>query len=283
MAEQGTVIPGEGEVVSLSPQIHQEAVAEKARSKGWKPLEEFQGDAADWIPASEFLGREKLYNTIHDLRRQNTRLEKDISTISKHFVNMEESAYNRALKELQAKQADAVETQDHAAVKEVTKEIVTLETSHATQKAQTAQTQAGESPDFVEWRGQNTWFTEDAEMREDAISYGIGHAAKNPNLSQKEVLDYVSAKIKKSYPEKFQTKKQPQRREPVVESGNGSGAEAAPAKKGGKGLTVADLDEREVATMKTFVKRGVFKEAAKKRGISEQAVYLEDLAKAKGV
>src|SRR3990167_986868 len=136
MTDEGTQIPGEGGVVSLNPQLHKEAVEEKARTKGWKPLEEYQGEAADWITAQEFIGREKLYNTIHDLRRQNTRLEKDISTISKHFSNMEESAYQRALKELQTKQVEAVENQDTAAVKQLTEEIVDLKTTHATQKAQ---------------------------------------------------------------------------------------------------------------------------------------------------
>lgn len=275
---EGVAIPGEGQVASLNPELHAQAVAEKARSKGWKPLEEYTGEAADWVDAKEFLGRERLFNTIHDQRREIKKLEKDISAISKHFENMEKAAYTRALNELKAKQAVAVEEQDVSAVKETTEQIAELTKQHAEQKQ--SQTQQGESPEFVQWRQDNEWFEKDSEMREDAIAIGVGYAAKNLDKSQEEVLRYVTEKVKKIYPEKF---KKPVRKEPVVESGNGTGSEAQPATKKSKGLTVGDLDEREVATMKTFIKRGVFKEQAKKLNISEQEVYLRDLAKAKGV
>ena len=282
MTVEGVIIPGEGEAVSLNPELHQQAVQEKARNKGWKPLEEYQGEAAEWIPAQEFLGREKLYNTIHDLRRQNTRLEKDISTISKHFSTMEESAYNRALKELKAKQEAAVENQDVATVNQVTEEISELKATRQVQK-QEQTSQQGESPEFVSWRENNEWFEKDTEMREDAIAIGVGFAAKNGNKTQKDVLEYVTEKIKKIYPEKFQPKRALVKREPIVESGSGAVIDQTPAKKGQKKLTVGDLDETELSVMKTFVKRGVFKEAAEQRKITQQEVYLEDLAKRRGL
>lgn len=281
---QGISVPGEQEGGSLSPELHKQAVVEKARTKGWKPLEEFQGEAADWIDAPEFLGREKLYNTIHDLRRENSKLAKDIGVISKHFANMEESAYQRALNELKDKQAEAVASEDVATVQKTTEEIVKLEKERVSQKVvqqQQAQQQgAAESPELAAWRQQNTWFDGNSEMREDAIAIGIGYAMKNPNKSQNEVLDYVSGKIKQVYPDKF---RKPVRKEPVVESGNSSAGEQTPSKKGSKKLQVSDLDEREAATMKTFLKRGVFKDVAAKAKMSEQDYYLNELAKAKGV
>lgn len=285
MSEQeGVVIPGESGVSSLSPEQHKEKQIEAATKKGWKPLEEYQGPEGEWVDAQEFLGRQRLYDKLHDSRRQITKLERDIASMGKHFTDMEENAYQRALKDLREQQAIAVEQQDTAAVLKVSDEIAELKTKQA-EKAKQAQAQpSGQlTEEFVEWKQANSWFESDQEMTADAISIGIGYAAANQGKSQTEILKHVETKIKKIYPDKFQKKPQQKREAPVVESGGGNGGEQTQqsAKKGK--LTVNDLSETEATVMKTFVKRGVLKDAAKKRGISEQQVYLDDLAKARGL
>lgn len=283
--EQGTLIPGEGEVSSLNPELHKQAQVDRARQKGWKPLEEYSGDAADWVDAAEFLGRQKLYDKLHDSRRQITKMERDIASMSKHFSDMEEAAYQRALKDLRTEQAIAVENQDTASVIKVTDEIADLKAKQATKvQQQQSQPPAHLTEEFQDWKQANPWFESDTEMTQDAISIGIGYAAANQGKTQEQILKHVSDRVKKIYPEKFQKKVQPRSKTPVVESGSENGGEQAITASTKKGkLTVGDLDERETATMKTFLKRGVFKDAAKKRGISEQQVYLDDLAKARGL
>ena len=283
--EEGTQIPGEGEVSSLNPELHKQAQVERAQQKGWKPLEQYTGDPADWVDAAEFLGRQKLYDKLHDSRRQITKMERDIASMAKHFTDMEEASYQRALKDLRTEQAIAVDNQDTAAVVKVTDEIADLKAKQASKvQQQQAQPQAHLTEEFQQWKQDNSWFESDTEMTQDAISIGIGYAAANQGKTQEEILKHVSDRVKKIYPEKFQKKAQPKRGAPVVESGKENGGEQAVAAATKKGkLTVSDLDERETATMKTFLKRGVFKDAAKKRGISEQQVYLEDLAKARGL
>lgn len=281
--EVGVAIPGEQETTSLSPERHKEQQVSLASKKGWKPLEEYTGPEGEWVDAGEFLGRQKLYDKLHDSRRQITKLERDIAKMGEHFSNMEEGAYQRALKDLREQQALAVEAQDNATVIKVTDEIADLKAKQAT-KVQVQQSQPDHlTEEFAEWKQANTWFESDHEMTQDAISIGIGYAAANKGKTQTEILKHVGDRIKRIYSDKFQKKTQPGRKEPVVESGDGGGGEkTATAQKKGK-LTVNDLDEREAATMKTFLKRGVFKDAAKKRNISEQQVYLEDLAKARGL
>lgn len=275
---EGHAIPGEGEGGSLNPEVHQQAVVERARSKGWKPLEEYSGDAAEWVDAKEFVGRQRLFDTIHDQKREIKKLHKDIETISKTFDRMEETAYKKALNELKDKQAQAVENQDVIAVQKTTEQITVLEKERAEQRQQVKQG-GGESEEFVEWRGQNKWFTDDAEMREDAISIGVGYAAANPNKTQKEVLEHVTKRVQKMYPENF-GKPKPVRREPVVESGSGTVVDSGAPSSGKSGkLKVSDLNEVESATMKTFIKRGVFKDAAKAAKMSEQEYYLSEIAK----
>lgn len=277
MSGEGVVIPGESGGASLNPELHRAAVEERARSKGWKPLSEYDKDPADWVDAPEFVGRQKLYDKIHDLSRHSRKLEKDLEVISKHFTDVEEKAYKRALADLQAKQSAAVEEQDVAVVKATTEEIVKLQAEHAAKAAAAPAQQAGESPEFVQWKNDNTWFDNDIEMREDAISLGIGIAMKNPNKSQTEVLQLVSDKIKKAYPEKFP--KRAIRKEPLVESASGGPTNGQPAGQKGKKLTEADLNEQERSVMNTFLKRGVFKAKAAQEKISEKEYYLREVAK----
>lgn len=281
--QEGVIIPGESEIQSLNPEIHKQAVEKKARVDGWKPLAEFQGEPADWVDAPEFIGRQKLYDRIHNLSRQNTRLEKDIQTITKHFATMEETAYKRALEELKDKQARAVEEQDTSVVQKTTEEIVKLEQQRQAQRQQTQVQQTVQTNEaFNKWREENKWFDSNTEMREDAISIGIGHAAAHPEKTQEQVLVYVTEKIKKMYhPTQESQKKIIARKEATVEGSNGLGGEPGSGGKKGK-LTVQDLDETEVSVMKTFLRRGVFKDAAKKANVSEQEYYLADLAKRKG-
>lgn len=282
MANEGVQIPGEGEGASLNPELHRQAVEQKAATKGWKPLTQYDGDPADWVDAPEFLGRQRLYDTIHDLRRDNKKFQKDLQTITKHFANMEDAAYQRALADLKQKQAQAVEDQDATAVAATTDQIVELQKKHTQQQAQQTNPSAEANEEFNSWREKNTWFDQNAEMREDAVSIGIGYAMRNPNKSQQEVMDYVEDRIKKSYPDKFKKVQTQQRSAPTVESGGGNGAESSPGKKKGK-LTVADLDDVERSVMNTFLKRGVLKDKAAKMKMTEQEVYLADLAQRKGL
>src|SRR4051812_35214193 len=123
MAEEGTKIVGEEEGSSLSPQVQAEKVEEKARAKGWKPLEEFKGDEADWVPAREFIGRERLFDKIHDLKnqlsRQAQRFEQDMGRIQAHFLKVQETEYSKAKRELEGQLARAKANEDVDAVAEI--------------------------------------------------------------------------------------------------------------------------------------------------------------------
>lgn len=278
MAEEGIRVEGEEESVSLSPQIQEQKAEEKARTKGWKPLEEFKGDPADWVPAKEFVGREKLFDKIHDLKnqlsRQAQKFQQDMSSIQAHFLRVQETEYKRAKTELQSQLAQAKANDDIDAAVEIAGQIKETE---AAQKAAAVEAkvvkQGGPTPDFVDWQEENGWFNKDMEMTADAVTIGTGYAAANPSKSQKEVLEHVSTKIKRLYPEKFESRKEKSVEDNKVEGG---GSRPRPSNK--NKLSVGDLDDREREVMRTLIKRGALKELAKKNNRSEQEQYLADLA-----
>ncbi len=240
MALEGTKLEGEGEGSSMNPQIAEEKQVEKARTKGWRPIEEFKGDAADWVPAKEFLGREKLFDKIHDLKNQISRqtqgFQKELAQMSAHFAKVQETADKKAVQELKAQLTAAKAAGEVDEVAEIAgqikeKEAEVKESARDVKVAQQVARQSGPTPEFQEWQKDNKWFQEDQEMTVDAISFGTGYAAANPDKSQKDVLEYVGKKIRKVYPEKFEDA--PQGRQKVEDKVEGGGnSRPAPKKKG---------------------------------------------------
>ena len=276
---EGLAPEGEQEGSSLNPEKQESIVIQRAREKNWKPLEEYNGDPADWVDAKEFLGRQKLYDRINDLKatisKQTHSFQKDMQVVLRDMQKVREQEYTKALKSLEKQRTVAAANEDVETVVAVSKEIEDLKEEKAEQKAQVqegARTTGEATPEFLEWQANNKWFSDDAEMRQDAISFGVGYAAGNPNKSQAEVLDYVTKKIKKVYPEKFE-KKDTRKVDNQVERGGGlrtpSGSGSSKTK-----LTMQDLPDEHQTIAETIIKSGALKKAAAKNKRSEIEEYV---------
>lgn len=281
MANEGISVPGEGEGVSLNPEVQVET---SARNKGWKPQEEFQGNPEDWVPAREFVGRQKLYDTIHDLKRQLNRqaqkFEKDFQQVAGYLANVKKEAYEKAMKDLEQRHIEAIRNEDAEGAAKVAKEMAEKSAAQAAEEATAKQQQQVQSPqateEFNQWRQDNEWFDKNREMQEDALSIGIGYAAKNPNSTQSDVLEYVTQRIKKMYPETFESAPAPTKKgAQSVEPANGN-LRGGPARKKSK-LTVEDLEPEQRAIMRTLIKRGALKDAAAKNKRSQEEEYLAQM------
>lgn len=285
MAEEGTVVPGEGQGESLSPNVEI-----KARAKGWKPLEDYSGPEGEWIDAKEFVGRQPLYDQIHSLKReiskQGQSFQKEMGEISAHFAKMQQVEFDKAVKQLKNQKALAAEDRDIAAVEAINDEIKEKEKEFEALKKETPKPQvpAQTSKEFNEWRETNKWFDSDKELQREAIAIGTGYAITNPNLQQTDVLEYVEKRIRKIYPEKFGAifKEEKMSSDNKVESG-GITAQSGLSNKKSKGLTTNDLDDQERSVMKTLIKRGALQTKATANKISQEEQYLRDLSEAKGL
>lgn len=274
-------IVGEGSGGSLSPEIVRQSQEKKASGKGWKPLDQYDGDPADWIDAPEFLARQPLFDRIHDLKNQlktqSRSFEEDMKVISKQFANMQAQAYKQAKADLEARLELAVEAEDVSAVKQVTKEISELDVAHAQDAAQpkTRKNQSELNETFQAWKAQNEWFDSDIEMQKDAIAIATGHAVAFPDKSQEEVLKVVTEKIKKMYPDKFKSTREKSNMS-AVEGGAGlTISQDGSGRRGSKKtISLSDLNSAEQQIARTMIKRGVFRELAKKNNRSEEAEYL---------
>lgn len=278
MSDEGTKIVGEGGPVSLSPQAHEEAVAVKAREKGWRPLDEWQGDPDDWVDSKEFVGRQKLYDRINDLKgtltKQAKEFQSDMRAVASSLTKVRETEYKKALAALTRQREEAIENYDARSAVQVTEEIKVLEAEKAAElkEVQQAATNSGPTPEFVAWQEKNAWFNSDSDMREDALHIGTGYLHGNPNKSQAEVLDYVTKKIQRMYPEKFQTKEKRMAAAPV--EGNSPSARQTEVNTRKGKLSLSDLAPEHQVIAKTLIKRGAFKAAAEKNKRSEVDEYM---------
>lgn len=290
MANEGIHVPGEQDGSSLSP------VEVKAREKGWRPQDEFRGNPDDWVDAKEFLGREKLFDKIRDLKgevhRQQTKFDKDMEVISKHLSETEERAFEKAKKALQAQRRAALREGEPEQIEAIEADLEKLEEDKKKALAAIPKPSASSrpTPAFVEFQEANPWFKLSErgmpanEMTEDAIAIGTGYAAANPSFSQEKVLQYVAKKVKAMYreDEEDQNDVRPTKKEVQVESaGGGNRDQSVKASKKTK-ITRGDLSEDQRRIMDTLVKRGALKDKAAKNKVTQEAQYLMDLQEALG-
>lgn len=288
MTEAVSTIVGEEESTSQNPELQREQVETRARSKGWKPLEEWRGSPDDWVDAKEYVGRQKLFDRIDELKgeigRQSRKFESDLGTITSHFEKMRQADYERAREELKAQLKEARRSDDPDAQEVVEAKLEKLEEDKKAADAERQQAKSapkGPTPEFQKWQTDNTWFGENQEMTQEAIAIGTGYAALHPELPQERVLQHVSTRMKKLYPEEFEGQEELvqqtsiKRSAPSVEGGDGRRSVSTTKK--GKGLTVADLSDEERQIMKVLLKRGALKAKAAKNKVSQEEQYLRDV------
>lgn len=249
----GTTIPGEalpGEQVENQEAGEQTtSIEDRAREQGWRPKEEFDGDASKWVSAETFVAKGELIDRIEQLGKKLKDSDKTIAMLKEHHSKVKDAEFKRAVEFLKQQKKQAYESGDVDKIIELDDKIAEV---RDTQKAQKQQEQVDETPEshpaFQSWASENKWYETDSEMRADADAFGEAYARNNQDKTPLEVLEYVTKKIKKAYPEKFVN---PNRNKPTgVESG--SGTRQASSGSGGFSLT-----EEEAKVMNTFIRNGV--------------------------
>jgi hypothetical protein len=236
----------------------------EAREMGWVPKEEFRGDESKWRPADEYVERGKTVLPIlkKNLSRQSDQISEMQSTIKdmyEHFQKAEQVAqrrgYDLAYKELNEKQERAVEEGDVETFKALKKEEQDLkreeqakrkETTSAPAKKDTAPSQA-----FQAWNEKNPWYNGDEatdDMSTYARSVAAGITKNSPGLPEHLFYEEIEMKVKKRFPDKFQTTNPNRDRASRVDGGG-------KVIRGDKGRTFADLPQSAKDACKRFQKQ----------------------------
>lgn len=251
----GTMIPGEVTPGEQTEQLEKggeqsssSTIEDRAREQGWKPKEEFEGDASKWVSAETFVAKGELIDRIEQLGKKLKDSDKTIAMLKEHHTKVKETEFKRAVEFLKQQKKQAYENGDVDKIIEIDDKIAEV---RDTQKAQKAQDTVDASPEahpaFQSWVSENKWYESDSEMRADADAFGEAFARNNQDKTPQEVLEYVAKKIKKAYPEKFVN---PNRSKPTgVESGSGN--------RQGSSRDSFTLTEEETRVMNTFARNGI--------------------------
>ena len=244
----GEVAPGEQQVEAGSQTEQTISIEDRAREQGWRPKEEFDGDASKWVSAETFVAKGELIDRIEQLGKKLKDSDKTIAMLKEHHGKVKEAEFKRAVEFLKQQKKQAYENGDVDKILELDDKIAEV---RDTQKAQLQQEKVNDTPEshpaFQSWASENKWYETDSEMRADADAFGEAYARNNQDKTPQEVLEYVTKKIKKAYPEKFTN---PNRNKPTgVESGSGT--------RQGSSRDNFTLTEEETRVMNTFARNGI--------------------------
>jgi hypothetical protein len=260
------------EVVETEEKVEQEAAPEseaevKARTMGWKPAEEWDGDKTKHLSAEQFLDRNERLAARADkiAKAEISRLEREvreltgtISDLGIHMKKADKRAYERARKDLEQRMEAAVEAGDTAAFKEVKAEADALE-EEVKESAKPAAKEADkpnpdEDPNFIAWHKENSWYGKGGHLK--ATIYANQQAKDVGTMYQgREFYEAITEMVKDEFPDLFENANR--KKAAAVEGTNGGGKPAR--------TKWEQVPKEDQAVFRRFVKQGVFEDTKEDR------------------
>ena len=217
-------------------------VEKKAMEMGWNP-EGVEGK--ENLNAEEFVGRQKLYDDIRTLKKQNKRLSGDIENINKYQDTIREDERKVVMQELRDRKIQALKDEDYDKVADLDDQIA----DERGKESQTAATTDGPTPEFKEWVSDNGWYETDIDLKVEADHIGEKYWKANPEKTLEEVFEYVGKTVRKLNPDTFDNGN---RNKPsAVEA---SGNRPARKKETAPKYKVSDLDAESQSIMRTIIR-----------------------------
>lgn len=218
-------------------------VEDFARERGWKPKEEFSGNADDWRPAEDFIafGMDRNKNLISDVKHLRDTTERMARTTAELTAQAVERARSEERARLEDIHRRAVEEGDQPTAFQAMQKVAELS------QPASVQAPSGPPPEVQSWVQRNTWFNSDPLANARAIEV----AERLKHLPTPDQLAQVERAIRKEFPEHFPSPaKQPA-------SVAAPGSRVAPV--GGRKKGFADLpgDAQQVA--REMVRKGIIK------------------------
>ena len=198
----------------------------EARELGWRPIEEFRGDPADFIDAQTFISRgetqmpilrennRKLMGRVRrsddeiaELRAKVDEMNGSLTTLRKMAERADEAGYQRALADAKAKQRQAVADGDVATFEAAAGEIAQIEERREEVRSEAAPPQPKgpqQKPEFAAWYAENKdWVQGDQTLANAAVAIEKELRSSDEVLSEAELWDRVTEMVQTKYPRRF--------------------------------------------------------------------------------
>lgn len=199
--------------------MSEEEAESQARLLGWRPKDEFNGDDDKFTDAKTFLDRANtnipmLRENAKKIDARNRQLEEQIKSmneklqaLTKRADDADKLGYERAIREIEARQRKAVENGDVDEWDNLQKQKQDLNVK-PTHTAPTNQNiDINDQIAIQVFEQSNPWFKKDPELNEDMVGFIMGIKSKNPDLALSEVLERAKERTIRANPDKFTDKK----------------------------------------------------------------------------
>ena len=218
-------------------------ILEQAISMGYNP-EGVPGKRN--LTPEEFVDRQKLYDDIRNLKKQNKRLNGDIENINKYQDRIRQDERKQVLDELRQNKIKALRDEDYDKVADIDDRIAEERTNQAKEEKNAPVT----SPEFDDWVESNTWYNNDIDLKVEADQLGEKYWKANPEKTLDEVFAYVGTTVRKLNPDKFPSST---RRGPAAVEGSGT-TPKVPKKQTASKYKASALSQEEQSIMRTIVR-----------------------------
>ena len=224
--------PAEKQSAAADERTYEEKQEDKARSGGWKPLEEWEGDEDDWVDSRDFNSRQGLIGEMRGLKRKVDGYDQRIDNLNQvHAGQMEAQR-----KDLVAQRDKAILEGGQRGLEVAKNKQYQIDTM--AQQANFVPPQAAD-PVQSEWEGRNAWINEDSPKG----AYGREMWAKlgqQGHTSAATAIPALEAAVAKQFPAGARSK--------PTQSEAETGSKPTGFKRQAQKLTMADVttDERKM-------------------------------------
>lgn len=269
----------------LDPKIEAEA-----RREGWKPLEEFKGPEDQWVDAETFVKRGREINPI--LRKNNERLQgelnalkkeldegkKAIEGLQKYHEELNQKAYDRAMKQIKAEMREARREGNIDKAEELEDQLENLQENppEPVVKKTAAPAPAPDpmqDPIFSAWAAENSWAISNDADTQDIRDYaaGVGIRLNKQGIKGKQFLDEITKAVNKRFPDETGGEPPARRKPGMVEGNTTPSGVQSPGKKSIRNLPVeAQQAYKQLSSEKWY------QDLAKSQKKTTEQLYLDD-------
>ena len=154
--------------------------------QGWNP--DWDGPEDQKRSAREYIDRGVLLSTAKAQSNEIKELRAAVGQLSDHNKKVYESGYLNAIKDLNAQKAKAITDSDGDRVIELDNAIeqtrYALQTVRNTGPIVKPTTVVGETSSFSDFKKENSWYNNDADMRDWAHGVALSYAKRNMTVSK---------------------------------------------------------------------------------------------------
>lgn len=181
------------------PEISQSE--QKARSRGWRPKDEYEGNPEDWLDHKTYLVKGELLDDISQKNRVIKALERKLGNVTDYVKGMDERNRKAAIEKLKEEQRAAVADGDTAAYDKYEEAIAEAsKPGEHKLEDEPENTEPEIRPELIEFKNRNNWFETDEDLTEYAM-FRAERLLKKHDLNT--TLSKIEAEVKQRFPEKF--------------------------------------------------------------------------------